>query len=79
MMEGRGVLIANEIIANRNAALRQNIAKWGAFNGVVTQNDPKDFQRLEGLFDLIVVDAPCSEKVCFAKTRMPLPNGMKTM
>ncbi|MBP6516627.1 MAG: hypothetical protein KA242_06220 [Chitinophagales bacterium] len=69
MMVGRGVLIANEIIANRNAALRQNIAKWGAFNGVVTQNDPKDFQRLEGLFDLIVVDAPCSGEGMFRKDK----------
>lgn len=67
MMEGRGVLIANEIIANRNAALRQNIAKWGAYNALVTQNDPNDFQRLEGVFDLIIVDAPCSGEGMFRK------------
>ncbi|MFN8316740.1 MAG: hypothetical protein U0T32_09865 [Chitinophagales bacterium] len=67
LLEGRGVLMANEIIANRNAALRQNIAKWGAFNVVVTQNDPKEFQRLEDVFDLIVVDAPCSGEGMFRK------------
>jgi NOL1/NOP2/fmu family ribosome biogenesis protein len=67
LLEGRGVLISNEIIANRNATLRQNVTKWGAANSVVTQNDPKDFQRLEGLFDLIVVDAPCSGEGMFRK------------
>jgi NOL1/NOP2/fmu family ribosome biogenesis protein len=33
----------------------------------VTQNDPKDFGRLTGLFDIIVIDAPCSGEGMFRK------------
>lgn len=55
------------LLPTENAYFRQNIAKWGSANVVVTQNDPKDFQRLEGLFDLIVVDAPCSGEGMFRK------------
>jgi NOL1/NOP2/fmu family ribosome biogenesis protein len=47
--------------------LAENITKWGAANVVVTNNDPKDFQRLSNYFDVIVVDAPCSGSGLFRK------------
>jgi len=34
---------------------------------VVTNNDPRDFSKFNGLFDLIVVDAPCSGEGMFRK------------
>jgi NOL1/NOP2/fmu family ribosome biogenesis protein len=34
---------------------------------VITNNDPEDFQRLNGFFDVIVVDAPCSGEGLFRK------------
>jgi CheY-like chemotaxis protein len=43
------------------------MTKWGAINVVVTNNDPKDFQRLPDFFDAIVVDAPCSGSGLFRK------------
>lgn len=69
LMNGRGFLIANEIVSNRNAVLRQNISKWGEANCIVTQNEANDFGKLENLFDVIVVDAPCSGEGMFRKDR----------
>ena len=61
------LLVSNEVIKTRVNILAENITKWGAANVVVTNNDPKDFQRLPGYFDLIVVDAPCSGSGLFRK------------
>jgi NOL1/NOP2/fmu family ribosome biogenesis protein len=47
--------------------LKDNIIKWGCENVVVTNNDPRDFSRLENYFDVIVVDAPCSGSGLFRK------------
>jgi len=60
-------LVSNEVIKTRVNILTENITKWGAANVVVTNNDPKDFQRLSNYFDLIVVDAPCSGSGLFRK------------
>ena len=54
------LLVANEIIGSRNKILRQNLSRWGGDNHIVTQSDPKHFQKLPEFFDLILVDAPCS-------------------
>ncbi len=54
------LLVANEIISSRNKVLKQNLTRWGGDNHVVTQSDPKYFNKLPGFFDIILVDAPCS-------------------
>jgi NOL1/NOP2/fmu family ribosome biogenesis protein len=41
--------------------------KWGSENAIVTNNDPRDFARLENYFDVIVVDAPCSGSGLFRR------------
>jgi len=61
------LLVSNEVIKSRVTILAENITKWGAPNVVVTNNDPQDFQRLPGFFDVIVVDAPCSGSGLFRK------------
>ena len=61
------LLVSNEVIKSRSVILADNIAKWGCDNVVVTNNDPSDFGAFEGLFDLIVVDAPCSGEGLFRK------------
>jgi 16S rRNA C967 or C1407 C5-methylase (RsmB/RsmF family)/NOL1/NOP2/fmu family ribosome biogenesis protein len=61
------VLVTNEVIRNRVNILAENITKWGAVNAIVTNNDPADFTRLEEMFDVIVVDAPCSGSGLFRK------------
>lgn len=67
LMNGDGILISNEIIPLRNKILRQNIAKWGFSNCIVTQNKAEDFKKNAVQFDLIVVDAPCSGEGLFRK------------
>lgn len=61
------VLVSNEIIKTRVPALVDNLSKWGPSNIFVSNNDPKDFKRLEGFFDIMVVDAPCSGSGMFRK------------
>jgi 16S rRNA C967 or C1407 C5-methylase (RsmB/RsmF family)/NOL1/NOP2/fmu family ribosome biogenesis protein len=58
-------LLTNEVIRSRAVILRETLTRWGSPNTVVTQNDPSDFNRLEGFFDLILVDAPCSGEGMF--------------
>jgi 16S rRNA C967 or C1407 C5-methylase (RsmB/RsmF family)/NOL1/NOP2/fmu family ribosome biogenesis protein len=61
------LLVTNEVIKSRASILSENIQKWGRANVVVTNNDPKDFGNMNGFFDLIVVDAPCSGEGLFRK------------
>ena len=61
------LLVSNEVIRSRSNILKDNIIKWGCDNVVVTNNDPRDFARLENYFDVIVVDAPCSGSGLFRR------------
>jgi NOL1/NOP2/fmu family ribosome biogenesis protein len=61
------LLVSNEVIRARASILSENIQKWGHMNVVVTNNDPEDFSRLTGFFDVIVIDAPCSGEGLFRK------------
>lgn len=61
------LLVSNEVIRSRSHILYDNCMKWGGANVVVTNNDPRDFSRLEGWFDVIVVDAPCSGSGLFRR------------
>ncbi len=61
------LLVSNEVIKSRAGILKQNIMKWGCANVVVTNNDPQHFARMEGFFDVMVVDAPCSGSGLFRR------------
>ncbi len=61
------LLVSNEVIRSRANILKDNIIKWGCENVVVTNNDPKDFSKLENYFDVIVADAPCSGSGLFRR------------
>lgn len=56
----KGLVVANEVISSRTGILTENATRWGNENLLVTGSDPSKFKRLEGHFDLVVVDAPCS-------------------
>ena len=59
-LEGRGLLVANEIIPDRARILSQNIERMGIINTLVTNHDPKEMaSRFPASFDRILVDAPC--------------------
>ena len=63
----RFLLVANEVMRARAAVLSGNVAVWGDPNVTVTSVDPKAFASLEGFFDLIVADVPCSGEGMFRK------------
>lgn len=67
------LLVSNEVIKTRVNILEENISKWGAINVIVTNNDPRDFQRLENYFDVMVIDAPCSGSGLFRKDPDAIP------
>jgi 16S rRNA C967 or C1407 C5-methylase (RsmB/RsmF family) len=54
------LLVSNEVERKRQPALLENVWKWGRMGHVVTGDTPERFAALGPLFDLIVVDAPCS-------------------
>jgi 16S rRNA C967 or C1407 C5-methylase (RsmB/RsmF family)/NOL1/NOP2/fmu family ribosome biogenesis protein len=61
------LLVSNEVIKSRAGVLRQNIIKWGCENVIVSNNDPQHFSKLEGFFDVLVIDAPCSGSGLFRR------------
>ncbi len=67
LISEESLLVSNEVIRPRAHVLAENIIKWGRPNNVVSNNDPKAFSSLQGFFDVIVVDAPCSGEGMFRK------------
>jgi 16S rRNA C967 or C1407 C5-methylase (RsmB/RsmF family)/NOL1/NOP2/fmu family ribosome biogenesis protein len=61
------LILSNEIISTRLPALNENIVKWGSVKSLISNNDPKDFQLLGEIFDVVLVDAPCSGSGLFRK------------
>jgi len=72
LLEKDCLLISNEVIRARASILEENITRWGYMNTWVASNDPKDFGKLKGYFDVIVVDAPCSGSGLFRKDERAL-------
>lgn len=67
-MQGRGILISNEIHPARAKILSENIERMGITNAVVTNESPQMLAtRFESWFDRIMVDAPCSGEGMFRK------------
>ncbi len=63
-----GLLISNEVVRQRVFILSENMQKWGNGNTIVTHNQAADFgSQLPNLFDVILVDAPCSGEGMFRK------------
>lgn len=69
MLDEDSLLVSNEVIRSRSYILSENLAKWGKANVVVTNNDPSDFSKLKGFFDIVLVDAPCSGEGMFRKDK----------
>lgn len=67
MMDGKGLLVANETIRSRTNPLRENLEKWGFPNVAVTSAEAEEFAALESWFDVVTVDAPCSGEGLFRK------------
>lgn len=53
-------IVANEFDSRRAAALVENVERWGCPRVTVTAGDTAAFTPLDGFFDVVAVDAPCS-------------------
>lgn len=63
-----GILVSNEIIPSRCKTLTGNIERMGYKNVITTCADAKKLASLFGeVFDLVIVDAPCSGEGMFRK------------
>lgn len=67
-MLGQGLLVSNEVVAQRARILSRNIERMGVRNAVVLNETPKRLaERFPLYFDRILVDAPCSGEGMFRK------------
>ena len=67
-MMGSGFLLCNEINPKRAKILSRNIERMGVSNALVTNEHPQNLaQRLQGFFDRVLIDAPCSGEGMFRK------------
>jgi NOL1/NOP2/fmu family ribosome biogenesis protein len=67
LMSKNSLLVSNEMVGKRVNILYENLVKWGAHNAIVTCNRSSDFLPFQGLFDVVLVDAPCSGEGMFRK------------
>ena len=67
LLDGNGFLLSNEVVKTRTKTLCENVSKWGFANTAVCSVMPSSFTELTGLFDMILVDAPCSGEGMFRK------------
>jgi len=68
LMDGQGLLWCNEYVRNRAQSLISNIERMGITNAVVSSLGPETIaETLEGFFDRVLVDAPCSGEGMFRK------------
>ena len=78
LLRENDLLIANEIERPRCSVLRENVLKYGDPRVYVTNNAPENFSALEGFFDIIIVDAPCSGEGMIRKDPRALEEWSET-
>jgi NOL1/NOP2/fmu family ribosome biogenesis protein len=61
------LIVSNELIRSRAKILAENCTKWGNSNSIVTNSEPAFLGQLVGMFDVILIDAPCSGEGMFRK------------
>jgi 25S rRNA (cytosine2870-C5)-methyltransferase len=60
MMQNSGLLFANDVNKDRCKALFANIHRLGVRNAVLSNCDGREFPRVMGGFDRVLLDAPCT-------------------
>lgn len=74
-LQGKGLLIANDISNSRAKALLKNIELFGIRNAVVISEAPEKLvDTFSGYFDKILIDAPCSGEGMFRKSPAMVKN-----
>lgn len=74
-LNGRGVLVCNDISNSRAKALLKNVELFGIRNAIVISEAPAKLEEtFDGYFDKILVDAPCSGEGMFRKQHTIVKN-----
>jgi len=61
LLEGKGVIVANDVSYDRIKALSSNLQRFGVVNCVITLADGRRYPRFaREIFDKVLIDAPCS-------------------
>ena len=69
-LQGRGVLIANDISNSRAKGLLKNLELFGIGNMLVLSEEPEKLTKyFRNYFDKILIDAPCSGEGMFRKDK----------
>lgn len=67
-LDGRGLLLCNEINLKRAKILSRNVERLGIPNALVTNEHPANLaKRFPGFFHRVLIDAPCSGEGMFRK------------
>ena len=67
-LEGKGLLVSNDVSALRVKPLSKNIELCGVNNAIITNEKPERLKtKFKGYFDKILIDAPCSGEGMFRK------------
>ena len=67
LLSDDALLVANEPLRQRAQILAENLTKWGHPGVIVTNAYGADFAHLEGFFDVVATDVPCSGEGMFRK------------
>ena len=67
MTGNRFLLAANEVMRQRAGTLADNLAAWGDPNVLAASSDPGRWGAMQGMFDIILADVPCSGEGMFRK------------
>ncbi len=65
----QGILVSNEIIQSRVGVLMENLTKWGNHRRIILSQDTDKFKTLSSIFDVVLIDAPCSGEGMFRKDK----------
>jgi 16S rRNA (cytosine1407-C5)-methyltransferase len=75
MQGNQGIILANELSSSRVKVLHANLVRCGVASGCMTQFDGRKLgQRLDGVFDFVLLDAPCGGEGTVRKDPKALEN-----
>jgi len=60
MMKNTGTLFANDSSKARCKSLMANVSRMGCHNVIISNHDARDFPKVMGGFNRVLLDAPCS-------------------